>query len=593
MSLPHLSGPTRVLLVLMLAISLLASLEILQVLPSGLGPFALAWSINNHPVSSWLCSVTVVLLLILSGRPLFSLMIAALSFSALIYASWVKIDYLGKPMTLADVRFFASNLSENAVLFNSYPALGAMLLGALMLVLLTALLIWRVEKPRHHSIRPLGSLILAGLMLGAWLAHADGLSSAFPRPAIFSDDRSLGNGFTQLQKFETTKERNPADLLEIFFTDASTRFSLPPRVSQQRFHPSSQSTATGKPDIFVVLEESTFDPALLAACRDVPACQHPMFTQAKPGQESGPLFVHTTAGGTWLSEFTFLTGFDWRVFGPAGSHAPVSLAHNMRAPLPKHLQTLGYQTIAIYPVAGNFLNARKAYQHYGFEHFLAVEDMNLSSDWRHTLDSALFAKALDTAAKLRDGRPLFVFLLTIRNHGPHAATLAELPSPAPPALASLPPAFADYMLRLGDSAQAMEQLEKRWLDDPHPRILAWFGDHQPQFASTARHAGNYASNHFIEQPDDNQLRFVTWYSILTNPAARTPTTTSDKVSDIAYLAPRLLQISGLPSQPSDDATRLIQQICPHGLALCADTKAVREYLSFRIWELHEVTGASQ
>ena len=112
MSLPHLSGPTRVLLALILAISLLAGLEILQPLPSGLGPFALAWSINNHPVSSWLGSLTVVLLLILSGRPLFSLMIAALSFSALIYASWVKIDYLGKPMTLADVRFFTSNLSR-------------------------------------------------------------------------------------------------------------------------------------------------------------------------------------------------------------------------------------------------------------------------------------------------------------------------------------------------------------------------------------------------------------------------------------------------------------------------------------------------
>ena len=227
-----------------------------------------------------------------------------------------------------------------------------------MLVVLTALLIWRIEKPRRHAIRPLGSLVLAGLMIGAWLAHANGLSSAFPRPAIFSDDRSLGNGFTQLQKFEITKERNPADLLEIFFTDASTRFSLPPRVSQQRFHPSSQSTATSKPDIFVVLEESTFDPTLLAACAGAPACEQPMFAHPKPGEESGPLFVHTTAGGTWLSEFTFLTGFDWRIFGPAGAHAPVSLAHNMRAPLPRYLQALGYQTIAIYPVAGNFLNAR-------------------------------------------------------------------------------------------------------------------------------------------------------------------------------------------------------------------------------------------
>ena len=179
----------------------------------------------------------------------------------------------------------------------------------------------------------------------------------------------------------------------------------------------------------------------------------------------------------------------------------------------------------------------EAYRQYGFEHFLAVEDLNLNSDWRHTSDGALFSKALDTVVKLRDSRPLFVFLLTIRNHGPHAETFSELPSPVPPALASLPPPLADYLLRLGDSAKALEQLEKHWLDSPHPRLLAWFGDHQPLFASTAKHAEHYASSHFTQQLNDNQLRYITWYSIRTNPAARAPTATSDKVSDIAYLAP--------------------------------------------------------
>ncbi len=577
----------------MLATSLLAGLEILQLLPSGIGPFALAWSINNHPVSSWLGSLLVVFLLILSGRPLFSLVSVTLGFAMLIYASWVKIDYLGKPMTLADVKFFASNLIENAVLFKSYPSLGAILLGALALILTAAILAWRLAPPRHRSTRMLASLALAGLLAGAWLARADGLNSALPQQATFGDDRALGNGFTQLQKFEATKERNVADLLEIFFTDASTHFTLPPHINQQRFQASAQRVATGKPDIFVVLEESTFDPTLLAACSNVPACPQPLFSPPGADQESGPLFVHTTAGGTWLSEFTFLTGLDWRVFGPAGAHAPVNLAHAMRAPLPKHLQGLGYQTIAIYPVGGNFLNAREAYRQYGFEHFLAVEDLNLSSDWRHTKDEALFSKALDAVAKLNDGRPLFVFLLTIRNHGPHAETLAELPSTVPSALAPLPPPLADYLLRLQESVEALSQLSKRWLDTPEPRVLAWFGDHQPLFASTATHAQHYGNKLFAQPPDDNQLRYLTWYSIRTNRAAGAPTATSNRVSDIAYLAPRLLEISGLPPQPSDDATRLIQEICPHGLALCANTKAVSEYLSFRIWEQHEVNGASQ
>ena len=70
-------------------------------------------------------------------------------------------------------------------------------------------------------------------------------------------------------------------------------------------------------------------------------------------------------------------------------------------------------------------------------------------------------------------------------------------------------------------------------------------------------------------------------------AAATPAP-GGAVLDLAYLGTRLLAFSGLPPRASDAATGQIQAQCPHGIALCSDAQAVREYLSFRVWELQEI-----
>lgn len=62
----------------------------------------------------------------------------------------------------------------------------------------------------------------------------------------------------------------------------------------------------------------------------------------------------------------------------------------------------------------------------------------------------------------------------------------------------------------------------------------------------------------------------------------------EQVTDISYLGSQLLAFSGVPPQPADAATLGIQQICPHGIAYCSNATAVREYLSFRVWELQEI-----
>lgn len=571
-----------------------AWLETAQNNPQIIGPFALTWLAETHPVSSWIALAAFSLLIAVTGRLIFSILAVSLSYATIAFASWTKIDYLEAPLTLADVRFFASNLAENIVLFRAYPNLGLMLVGAILLIVLTCILLFRVEARRGIRIRLVALAALVFLVGCGWMANSPSINAALPRMAVLGDDRSQANGHTQLHNFNVTKERRISDLLEIFFTDASAKFQPPEQVPQTRFKPAAAPHPPAvMPDIFAVLEESTFDPKILQACNGQAVCASALFKGSGAGREAGPLITHTTAGGTALSEFTFLTGLDWRIFGPGGALAPLSLASHMQATLPKHLQTLGYQTIAIYPVGRNFLNAREAYRYYGFEHFLGIEDLDLGSDWHALRDGQLFDKALGAIDKMRDGRPLFVFLLTIRNHGPHAEKHADLPQPVAPALAALPAPLADYLQRQQDSEDALNSLGKRWLESDRPRVLAWFGDHQPLFATKAKRAADYAASHFSQAPTDDQLRYATWYAMTSNRPTgleREPASGAqgDSPLDIAYLGTRLLAFSGLPPRASDAATFQIQALCPLGIALCGDAQTVREYLSFRVWELQEI-----
>jgi len=579
-------------LLVLLALVALAAIELTEAPPFAIkGPFALAWHIHTHPVSSWMLGTLLLLLALVSGRLIFSIVVTVMCAGVIVIASHVKIGHLGTPLTLADVHFFARNISENIVLFKAYPALGLMSAGALATVIAGGLFLWRIERAHGTKGRMLSAFALFSLSGCAWYLNGSSYNGAIPKPAIFKEDIAIGNGFTHLQRLKATGESSFGDLLEIFASDASTDPILPAYVANNRFKPTQHSSAgSTRPDVFAILEESTFDPKLLSSCDGRSECESLLFQPSPAPQQSGLLFVHSGGGGTWLSEFAFLTGFDWRSFGPAGAHAPTTLAQRSTVSLPRHLQQLGYQTIAIYPVTGNFLNARKAYKSYGFEHFIAAEELGITTDWKHTTDKELFERALSAIENVRDGRPIFIFLLTIRNHAPHATSLDELPKGIPTSMRDLDAPLVDYLLRLRESEEALNDLKKRWLDSSKtPRVLAWFGDHQPVFAMHSELSERYLQQRFQDgRPAPEHLHNLTWYALHSNRPPSEHQTNRNKILDLAYLGTELLKFSGLPDQANTTATQQIQATCPIGIVVCKDDQAVKEYLSFRIWDLHEI-----
>ena len=284
-----------------------------------------------------------------------------------------------------------------------------------------------------------------------------------------------------------------------------------------------------------------------------------------------------------------MSGYDWRVFGRGGAFAPISIAPRLRNSLPMRLRKLGYRTIALIPTDANFLNARSAYRHYGFDDFYAADTLHLPNDWQAIYDRMMFAAALRLVRGYRGSQPLFLFVLTLRNHGPHGG---QGDVPVSSAYRHVVPALgeelADYLGRMRDSSNDYQWLATQWLRSSRPRILGWFGDHQPEAAwSVTQVPQKIRRDRLAANVHDETIEYLTYYQLAANFGAADQIIAGDAL-DIAYLGEHLQAFAGLPEDAGMRAAHDIAARC-HGLLLtCPDHTLVADYLSFRVHELGEV-----
>lgn len=545
--------------------------------------------------------VVLGLLLALTRRPLTSTALTLYVAATLLVASFVKQSFLGMPLTLADVRFFLLRPAVNAALFTNYPLLGLALIALLGYGIAVAAAGRKLE-PRSAllSAPRLGAALRVALALAPLLAMGAGLRAPPPRAGAGAGDGTPDN-FDAWQAFLTLhameRPAGPLARLAIFFDNRDIIATLPPVRAQTRF-PESEEAASDAvaapppphlPDILMVLEESTFDPRLIARC-PLAQCDSTLLHAPRRARanEQGALLVHSTRGGTWLAEFAFLAGFDWRAFGRGGAYAPVSLAPRLRHSLPLRLRAAGYRTIAVCPTDGNFLSARSAYASYGFEEFHAAEDLNFGGNWHSVRDAEIFERALEIAARSGDARPVFLFVMTIRNHGPHGEPGSIIPKTLARVRQRTSPALADYLGRMRESATDYAALARRWLAAPRPRVIGWFGDHQPEAAwPFTGNPGTLRAARLPTHLPAGQLQYLTRWQLSANfPAAAEPP--GSDVLDLAFLGTRLLRFAALPLDPEERATLSLSAHC-HGLMLgCEHRDVVADYLSYRIHELRSV-----
>ena len=533
--------------------------------------------LTEHTWPERIFAATLVLLaalavLFATARIAFALLVAALVFGAIEIAAVLKFIYLTTPVLAPDLEYFINR--DTIGVIARYPSLlGASVAAVVLIPLLLivaffgdtpALLKYRPRAERA-AVRTLGTAAAAALLVAS-LLPAGPFWAVFNKPMwITINDRSfITDFFTSFNDTVVTRPDIPATI------DRKTSWKL----ERPLLAPAA------KPDVVAILEESTFDPRILKACT-LPVCKRKMFDADKNSRARGLLTVHTFGGGTWTSEFAVLTGLAHTLFGPAGLYAPYNLAPRVAHTLPRSFRAAGYRAIAVYPMTGDFLNARNAYDYYGFDAFYDGTQYGLG--WESTDADLLkvFERIYADEKRVHGDQPLFVFMLTLHQHGPHMTPLAELPPPYDKPLfpGAFPPKDLDswlnlnlgnYLERLQQSDSMLTELERFLLGGDHPVVLMHFGDHQPSFDGAI-----HVIPKKVPKEAGPNSSMVTYYSVKSNYPVRRKF--DYPVLDIAFLGALVVDVAGIPKDAFYQANTLLRERCKGRYLDCKDTNMVASY----------------
>jgi phosphoglycerol transferase MdoB-like AlkP superfamily enzyme len=535
----------------------------------------------------------------LSRRPAFALTVPTIIFGGLQIAGALKFTYLTTPLLAPDLFYFLNrDLLDVAT---RYPSVMMALIGGAILIPGSMILAWRLDRPVLFAhLRPLArrwlqalGAIVAIVLLVAIDSPGGPFADVFEKGmwATMNSRNYIVGFFTSFYQMEVKIPAASADAdTSLVWTQSTT--DNPPACSGRACGSSPQLASPQEhPDIVSILEESTFDPSMLKICTLPQLCKRHMFEADGRTRAHGPATMHVWGGGTWTSEFALLTGLNHNSFGEAGLYAPYNLAPRVTYTLPRVLHAAGYRVIAIYPMTGDFINARNAYKLYGFDKFYDGQDFGLSwespdSDLVQVFDR-IYAEEKKTIGK----QPLFVMMLTLRQHGPHMDPLNKQPPPFDKPLFPghwkpkeldewLNLNLGNYLYRLAGSDAAITHIEKTLLDAGRPAILFHFGDHQPSFEGAIRILDKIVPK---EVPDAN---FITYYMLKSNykPAREY----AYPAFDLSFGGALIMDVAGVHKDEFFQANALMRERC-HGMYLdCKDKRLLGSYHDYIFEHLHAV-----
>ncbi len=416
----------------------------------------------------------------------------------LTWVSQAKADLTGLPLTVLDIRIAMSNPSGlwAALSLPNWTRFVAIAVGTLALLgwAVTGLSAGRrfLKRPLRHDsgFDALGRLVGIGTLGFLALAYLDALYADMGTDSsTWHPDRvvRLANTVGVLP-FIAYSYHIEADSIGYIYRSGGS--ATPPSAKEVEsavlkymyFVTEIGSATVVKPNIIVVLAESTFDPAL--AFRLHGRWNGELFTRHQRTAALGPLRVNAVGGGTWITEFETIVGLDSRLFGYSGSYTHASLSPFVVQSIATYVRERGYQTWAFFPHGGDFYNARYAYERYGFQSILDSENLGSGESWIE--NDVTMANKVKQWLGAEPQAPLFAYVLFVENHSPHecqvdadsfTARFADSDKFAPNC------ALHEYLRRLDSTTAAVRSLtdylaaiEAR---TGRPFVLLVFGDHQP------------------------------------------------------------------------------------------------------------------
>ena len=297
------------------------------------------------------------------------------------------------------------------------------------------------------------------------------------------------------------------------------------------------------PNIIVVMNESFSDLNVLGdftTNEDYMPYLHSLQNGAE-NTVTGYLNVSVCGGNTANTEFEFLTG-NSMAFLPQGSIPYQQYITKELPALPAYLASLGYETVATHPYYADGWDRDKVYPLLGFSESI-FKDQYWGAGYvrKYVSDNSCVDKIIELYEKKEEGTPLFVFNVTMQNHGGYSDTYDNFtPDITVEGVESTPLSQYLSLVRLSD--QALEKLISYFEEADEKTIVVFFGDHQPNdtVAAPILNLNGMTTRTLTE--DQLKLRYEVPYVIWANYDIDAE---SGKDTSANYLAADVLHYAGI------------------------------------------------
>ncbi|TVU87759.1 LTA synthase family protein [Vreelandella titanicae] len=445
---------------------------------------------NCVHIGSWLLFFGILVLLL--QRPWFALMVFLSLQLVVVQSSNAKSHTLNEPFICHDFEYFWDAILHPRLYVPFFGVGLAIAASSAAAVAIGAFFYWEGSLVTSEGASRFLTTVLGLIAAGALL-----LTLSLRRlPAIalrpIDDMHRLGL-FASLWAYGVALMRSPVPAPE-----QSPFHALTPVASA---HQSEQPL----PNVVLVQSESFFDPR--PWCHEVNADLLPDFDATRASASlHGTLNVPAWGANTVRTECAVLTGIAPNQWGARQFNPYRTLSRHPMPSLASALKAAGYRTVCVHPYLASFYFRHKVMPQLGFDQFIDINAFQSSDKSGQYVSDQAVARKIGRLLEDDDNRPLFVFVITMENHGPlHleaprqatlATTLPRAPWPLPNHLRDL----AVYLQHLSESDKMLAGVKNSLNTAKRPGLLGWYGDHVPILPEA------YA--HFT--PPDSRTPYMVW-----------------------------------------------------------------------------------
>lgn len=273
-----------------------------------------------------------------------------------------------------------------------------------------------------------------------------------------------------------------------------------------------QNVSSGEelPHIILVMNESFSDLRMLGNLQ-LSEENMPFFYSLTENTIRGTAHSSVIGGGTANTEFEMFTGCSMGFIPRAYYPYMQCLKHPMDSMI-SDLKKAGYTTWSMHPAPATNWNRDMVYQFFGFDNCLWEKDFKDAAVVHHGVsDRETYKKVVELYENRAEGERLFLFDLTIQNHGGYSDNDSGHDIEA----LNVSSQEADTFLSLmKESDEALEELITYFDGCEEKVIICIFGDHQPKFGEESFYESVYQQTESLTETDKllNQYKtpFLIW-----------------------------------------------------------------------------------